>query len=221
LKAPEFTKWLEGESKTLFCPGIPGAGKTMIASIVVDHLIKTFRHCNASLDHKAGVAYIYCGYGRQNEEGLDNLLASLLAQLLLEQVSIPRAIQELYDNRRRTRPSLDKISEELCSVISNYSRVFIVIDALDECSEDSIRGALLSNIFKLQVLSDTRLMATFRPNIKPKFPSSLETLEVRAYEKDIERYLNSRMSRLPMVVRTNEGLQHTIKTRISALVDGM
>jgi hypothetical protein len=42
LKPPQFIEWLEGKKKTLFCPGIPGAGKTMIASIVVDHLRTSF-----------------------------------------------------------------------------------------------------------------------------------------------------------------------------------
>jgi hypothetical protein len=152
----------------------------MMASIVVDHLIKTFRHGDASLGHKTGVACLYCSYGRRNEESLDNLLASLLAQLVLDQVTIPQTIRELHDNSRRTRPSSDKISKKLCSIINTYSRVFIVIDALDECRDDSIRRALLSEIFKMQGLYDTRLMATFWPRIKPEVPSTIETLEIRA-----------------------------------------
>lgn len=221
MKAPEFVEWLEGKTKTLFCPGIPGAGKTIITSIAVDCLNRTFRHGDASLGYKTGVAYLYCNYGRQNEEGLDNLLASLLAQLVLEQVIIPKNIRAWYDNPRQTRPPLDKISEELCSVITNYSRVFIVVDALDEYRNEDIRQALLAEIFKLQGLSDTRLMVTFRPNIKPEFTGSMATLEIRAYEEDVERYLKRRIYQLPMVVRTNDELQHAIMTRISALVDGM
>ena len=34
----EFQAWLNKNKLTLFCPGIPGAGKTMITSIVVNHL---------------------------------------------------------------------------------------------------------------------------------------------------------------------------------------
>ena len=37
-------------------------------------------------------------------------------------------------------------------------------------------------------------MVTFRPDIVPKAPSSVTTLEIRAYEEDVERYLSSQMS---------------------------
>ena len=44
LKTTAFTKWVEGKQSpnTLFCPGIPGAGKTMIVSIVINHLKTSF-----------------------------------------------------------------------------------------------------------------------------------------------------------------------------------
>jgi hypothetical protein len=35
LETTEFKKWLDGSDKTLFCPGIPGAGKTMMAAIAI------------------------------------------------------------------------------------------------------------------------------------------------------------------------------------------
>ena len=39
--SPEFKRWLQGSDKTLFCPGIPGAGKTMMAAITIDHICRT------------------------------------------------------------------------------------------------------------------------------------------------------------------------------------
>src|SRR5262245_58071509 len=41
LESPEFANWLREPGSTLFCPGIPGAGKTMLAAITIDHLLKT------------------------------------------------------------------------------------------------------------------------------------------------------------------------------------
>ncbi|KAL9049918.1 MAG: hypothetical protein Q9162_006945 [Coniocarpon cinnabarinum] len=40
LNSPEFKKWFQGSCKTLFCPGIPGAGKTMMAAVAVEYLIE-------------------------------------------------------------------------------------------------------------------------------------------------------------------------------------
>ncbi|KAN0070269.1 hypothetical protein V8E54_011850 [Elaphomyces granulatus] len=197
LKSTPFIEWLEGKEKTLFCPGIPGTGKTMIASIV------TTRRDNQKVDH---------------------LLASLLGQLAVWQSVVPEFIRELYNKHQRgekPRPSRNEILEALSNITKTYSRTFIVIDALDECKTNHIRNELLSEVYKLQEGSDTRLMVTYRPSIVPNPPSSARELEIRAYEEDIEEYLSGRMSELPSVVQDNNELQCKIKTRILGLVDGM
>jgi Cdc6-like AAA superfamily ATPase len=56
IESDEFKTWLNGTRKTLYCPGIPGAGKTMLISIVIDHLLNTIQ------DESIGIAYIYCNY---------------------------------------------------------------------------------------------------------------------------------------------------------------
>src|SRR5215471_9886748 len=61
LNSDEFQKWLNQSKQTLFCPGIPGAGKTMIVSIVVDHLSAKFKN-----DANISIAYIYCSYQPQH-----------------------------------------------------------------------------------------------------------------------------------------------------------
>ncbi|KAI3534483.1 ankyrin repeat protein [Colletotrichum filicis] len=56
LDCPEFQTWIQTENSTLFCPGLPGAGKTIIASVVVEYLHKRF-----STDPTIGVAVIRRG----------------------------------------------------------------------------------------------------------------------------------------------------------------
>jgi hypothetical protein len=58
---PEFKGWLQGFDKTLFCPGIPGAGKTMMAAIAIDHL------CGTTPCDDIGVAYLFCSYKAQTD----------------------------------------------------------------------------------------------------------------------------------------------------------
>ena len=211
-------EWLEGKKKTLFCPGIPGSGKTMIASIVVNHLKTSFP------DDKTGKAFLYCIYKRQDNQEVDDLLASLLGQLAVWQSIVPKSVRELYDKHQqgeKPRLSRNEIREALCDIIKTYSRTFIIIDALDECKTNHIRNELLSEVYKLQEGSDTRLMVTFRPSIVPNPPSSVRELEIQAHKEDVEEYLSGRMSELPNVVQDNNELQCKIKTRILSLVDGM
>jgi hypothetical protein len=178
LKSTPFIEWLEGKKKTLFCPGIPGTGKTMIASIVVNHLKTSFP------DDKTGKAFLYCNYKRQENQEVDHLLASLLGQLAARQSMVPGPIHKLYDEHRRkgenSRLSQNDIREELHNIIKTYSRTFIVIDALDECETDHVRSELLSEVYKLQEGSDTRLMVTFRPSVVLERPSGVTELNIRA-----------------------------------------
>jgi Cdc6-like AAA superfamily ATPase len=127
-------------NQQLFCPGIPGAGKTIATSIVVGHLQRTFQH-----DVRVGVAYLYCNFRRQ--ENLTDLLLSLLKQLIPP--SIPETVVSLYGRHqaKRTRPSFGEISEALHSIVASYSRAFIIIDALDECRLSDGRHKLMPEIY--------------------------------------------------------------------------
>ena len=44
LNSHEFKLWLRGERPTLFCPGMPGAGKTMLTSLIFHNLQEMFGH---------------------------------------------------------------------------------------------------------------------------------------------------------------------------------
>jgi hypothetical protein len=53
LESSKFQDWLRNSGQTLFCPGIPGAGKIVLTSIVVDYLCKSFQD-------NTTIAYLYC-----------------------------------------------------------------------------------------------------------------------------------------------------------------
>jgi hypothetical protein len=91
LDSAEFQAWLYTKKQTLFCPGIPGSGKTILTSIVVDYLYTKFRK-----DQDVGIAYLYCDFRRQHEQNPEELLASLLKQLIQEQSSPPNSVKILY-----------------------------------------------------------------------------------------------------------------------------
>src|ERR1700733_2712272 len=148
LDSAEFQTWLYTGKQTLFCPGIPGAGKTILTLIVVNDLCNRFRN-----DMTIGIAYIYCNFRQQDEQKVEDLLASLLKELAQYQPSLLGVVKDLYDRHKdnRTRPSFDDISRALQSVASMYSRVFIVVDALDECQvSNDCRSRFLSEVFNLQ-----------------------------------------------------------------------
>jgi hypothetical protein len=220
IDSKEYQTWAQTPKKTLFCPGMPGAGKTILTAIAIDDLTIRFRN-KADI----GIAYLYCNFRRQDEQKTSSLLASLLKQLSQERVSLPDSVKALYEKHRikRTRPSFDEISKTLQSVIAMFSRTFIVIDALDECqTADGCRTRFLSEIFLAQAKLSVNVFATsrFLPQVTERFEGSI-SLEIRASEEDVRRYLNGCMYRLPAFVVRSPDLQEEIKTGIVLLVKGM
>ena len=220
LDSAEFQLWLTTEKQTLFCPGIPGSGKTILTSIVIDKLITQFRN-----DKNIGIAYLYCNFRRRDEQKIDDLLAGLLKQLAQALDPLPDFLKSLYDKHKhnRTRPTLDEILQALESVATLYTKVFIIVDALDEClAIGSHRSKFLSRIFNFQKESGSNLFMTSRhlPEITEIFHGHV-SLEIRALESDVRRYVDGHLSNLPSFVRRSPDLQEEVKTGIVDAVDGM
>lgn len=220
LESAEYQSWVDANKKTLFCPGIPGAGKTILTSVVIEELTTRFQN-----DKSIGIAYIFCNFQRQHEQKVDELLASLLKQLIQGRPSLPDSIKSLYNSHqeKRTRLSLSEISKALQSVVIMYSRVLLVIDALDECQvSNNCRKTFLSELFSLQASCGTNLFATSRfvPEITENFRGS-PLLEIRASPHDVRRYVDGHMSYLPSFVGRSPDLQEEVKTEIVNAVDGM
>ncbi|ESU18178.1 hypothetical protein FGSG_11425 [Fusarium graminearum PH-1] len=220
LQSKEFLDWLAASKQTLFCPGMPGAGKTILTSIVVDSLNSKFDN-----DSEIGIAYIYCNFRRQHEQKIGDLLASVLKQLTQCRSSLPDSVNSLYDSHKtkRTRPSVDEILGLLQSVAAMHSRVFIIIDALDEClASDGCRTRFLSELFNLQTRHGINIFATSRfiPEIMDRFETSL-SIEIRASPDDVARYLEGHIEQLPSFVQHDRQLQEEITTGISEAVDGI
>ena len=121
------------------------------------------------------------------------------------------------------RPLFDEITGTLDSVIAIYSRVFIVVDALDECqASDGCRSRFLSEVFNLQVKSGASIFATsrFLRDITDRFKHNTN-LEICASVDDVRSYLECHMSQLPSFVSRNINLQEEIVTEITQNIDGM
>ena len=242
LDSKEVRDWMWNKGRTLLCTGMPGAGilfwpqglqlegsgaeqpsgKTMLASITIEHLIKTFRS-----QQDNGVAYIYCDYKVEHEQGSPALLASLLKQLVQQKSSVPDHVRELYgqpNNRSKPScPSFKMMFESLSLTVASFSQVYIVVDALDELQQGGqVVQVFLSKLSELKAQSSVNLMLTSRviPRVTDFIQSDV-TLEVRAKKEDVMRYIDAHIEGLPKSVSRSSDLKQTVKGSIVDAVDGM
>ena len=111
--------------------------------------------------------------------------------------------------------------EVLQSVVGLYSRVFIIIDALDEFPVYE-RTALLSRIFELRAKFSANVFATSRfiPDIERQF-QGCSLLPIRADNDDIRTYLDGHRSKLPGFMVNDPCRTRDFKTTVIEAVDGM
>ncbi|UKZ50022.1 hypothetical protein TrVGV298_004279 [Trichoderma virens] len=191
-----------------------------MTAVVIDNLYARYKD-----DAKIGIAYLYCDYRKQYEQKAEDLLANLLKQLTQGQAVIPGCIQTLYSNYKNKpkRPPLHELSEALRSISILYSKVFIIVDALDECrTADGCRKSFLSELFNLQAETNTNIFATARfiQEIEEAFKQT-SSLNITAKDEDVQKYVTANMSRLPSFVLRNPEVQSEIKTAMSKSADGM
>ena len=209
---------LSRKSVTLFCPGIPGAGKTILASIVIDHLQRNLAN------RDVGIAYLYCNFRRVDDQAVEQLLANLVKQLIMNKSPPPRAVVKVYSERNKYE-LLNDLEKMFRTVAALYKDgVFVIVDALDECQmSDDVRSKFIKALLRLQSKrSNVNILATSRPvpDIVEAFDGRSIRLEIVAHRDDIERYVRNQMSNLRTVSKYPD-LQHEIVSCIANVADGM
>lgn len=218
LESDDFQNWLKADNQTLFCPGIPGAGKSFMTSIVVEYLRNNYP--------SSCVAYVYCHSEHQEEQTPTNMLRSILRQLVWNKSPLPKEVRELHDahnTRIGSQPQLAKIALVLKSVIASNARTFIVIDALDECqNNDSSRDILLSELLALQEATGLNVFATSRhQEVEANFNGSL-IQEISATTTDIEIYLEEKITMWEKLHNSDlKNIRQLIKRELVQAADGM
>jgi hypothetical protein len=183
-------------------------------SIVVDHLQ---RHFNGS---DIAVMCIYCNYKEQAVQTVPNLISSLLKQLVQDRSALSHNIKSFckYHQDRDTRPTLDEFLKMLGFEIGTYSKVFIVVDALDESTEDhGTRARLLT---ALQTLPGrVNLMFTSRNllSIARQFQGT-KRLDIQSHGEDLRKYVQGRIT---LARRHLIGLQDMIEDKVVKVAGGM
>jgi hypothetical protein len=190
----------------------------MMAAIAIDHL-------GTLAQADVGLAYVFCNYKSQVDQNLYGLLSALLKQLVQSRADLAVPVTRLYDHhsKQKSRPSLNEIFIALLTVCSNQARVYIVMDALDECTDqDGTRSQLIEKLGELQMSTDVRLLFTSRfiPEITAKFRLD-PVLEVRASEEDVKRFVAGQIPRLPSCIRRDDELMRAVQRKIVEAIDGM
>ena len=154
-------------------------------SVIINHLRQSRPEESKG---RIGTTFIYLKYN-ETDQTFDNILSSLLKQLLQDPEDTPPNLLSLYERHRdrNTSPTIDEISQALSTMIESHEEVFCIIDALDECNE----GLRLELVEKLEILGP-KLRVLITSRYLDSIAEELEVyqrFEIRANKADIEHFI--------------------------------
>ena len=225
LQSPEFKSWKESDGSIMWLFGIPGAGKTILSSTVVDHL--TIR--DESLPAHP-LAYFYFDFNDQGKQTAIGCLRSLTHQLCAHTAQIPDSIIALHAACHGRSASAAELTGALKVLLDETPKAYIVIDALDECKEEegdrerTILFQTLSNL--ISSTKNLNLFFTSRP--EPDIRDAMTELESIKMElkgdgvhDDISSYIISYLSNDLRMKKWPEDAKKAVISDLSSKANGM
>lgn len=226
LQSHQFKRWREVAASRLWLYGIPGCGKTILSSTVVENLLQ---HCQN--DTSMVTVYFYFDFNDALKQDPELMLRSLLSQLLQRLETIPTGLDALFSScgNGEQRPSLYALLEVAPEVIRQFTHAYIVLDALDECTQrpelmdmlGTVAGWPLTNMHLLMTSRKERDLELSLQSLVIK----CDTLCLQRYvvDEDILRYVKQRLRDDQRLEKWSKdaGIKQEIETALMSGAQGM
>jgi hypothetical protein len=174
------------------------------------------------------IACVYFDHKQDDKFNPAYIIRSILQHIVQRKGRVSEKIHRFYSAHEngKDKASLGEATSALDTELSNFSKVFLVLDALDESNKDS-RIRVLDELQKLQ--RNTCVMVTGRPRITSDIESifqgqGFKTLEIHAQDIDVEQYVQSELKSRPSLgekVSRDPGLQKLILNTVVPKAQGM
>lgn len=125
----QFFHWKDRPNSFLWLHGFVGCGKTILCSTVISNI----RKHTASVA-KTVLAFYYFDFSNQIKAQASSCLRSIVLQLAQRSRDIT-ALENLHRVYTTSTPPTNELLEVLRYILQSFQRVYIVVDALDECTD--------------------------------------------------------------------------------------
>jgi hypothetical protein len=218
----EFNDWYSTPRARLWCRGIPGGGKSVLAAAIIEECLQ-----QNGKDPDKAVAYFFCTYRQPLSQDPRSILSSLCMQLALQNEDafeiLQDAYRELYDGYMNTQPAPESLLEVLQRISSCFARVYLVVDSVDECGDHTEENTVTLAQVAATQKGDAINMALLSRNevvIRHITENKFKHVEIEAWTEDVQLYVASELSQR-IITRKLRLKDPTLKDLIIArLVEG-
>ncbi|PGH18846.1 hypothetical protein AJ79_00259 [Helicocarpus griseus UAMH5409] len=223
LESHEYSDWLAGRGRlcqTLCCHGNPGSGKSVMTSLVIDELRDKAKPEKG--ESKIGVAYFYCDYKDQIYQTPENILGSLLKQLLRQLREIPQDVLDIYKERVKLSKhfelaDVNTLLEKL-KLGYHFWRVYVCLDAIDEVKDAGILLECLQNLPPFVHILLTIRSSALR--IVENHITRSRYIEIEARGSDIRRFLEHAIANANEPEIMDDEFRNNIYNKIADTANG-
>lgn len=193
-KSKNFRLWLEpnGDLRILWGSGLPGAGKTVLAALVIDLLQKMAKERGGEIC----VGYVYFRYSDNTKMTVRGLLEILVKQVVQQRPDLLPLAQEVYAEHLEegTQPSEAQLLGLLQHATESVAMVF-ALDALDEAPTE-IQLDLVKKLTSL----NCKIFITSRPikTVEAQIHNAYH-FPIVAQEEDLDLLINGKLDSSPFI----------------------
>ncbi|KAL0939788.1 uncharacterized protein CTRU02_206398 [Colletotrichum truncatum] len=233
IQHPRFIQWEESScSSLLWLNGQMGFGKSYLTSKVIDrYRYQSGIAPSTAATNDEGFAHFYCDRSNIDRRNAKSVLSSYIVQLLAvsrHQHKWHGLLRPFCDDSDAARRGLEltDCKRIVTQLIETYPRSILVLDALDECEEESRQD--LIDFFRGLVDEATKPVKIFvssRPETdiaKSMGRSNIIEISTLDNKGDIERYIHTVLRKhRPGSVWEENRIQDNVKEALLSKSDGM
>ena len=166
-----------------------------------------------------GYAYFYFTFRDELKQTTEGFLRSVIVQLSAQRPSLPEEVRNLYDVhiKQQHEPTVRNLTQVLVSLLQTFRKTHLMIDALDECSEQEAMLDLISQILtadphsgKTSVVIASRLERAIEIILQEIVTDSI-CIQSKVIEADIRVLVQNRLSHDPRMKRHSNSIKEELK----------
>ncbi|KAH0548311.1 hypothetical protein GP486_007995, partial [Trichoglossum hirsutum] len=192
----QYAGWKANPDSFLWLHGIPGCGKTILSSTVVEDVL---HYCDRGFNLRA--VYFYFDFNDTEKQQYEKMIRSLVTQLSTQCTSMPEALELLFSSKinGKQQPMASELLVILRHMVRDLSETFIILDALDECKEREDLLSVIGEIAgwktgKLHVLVTSRREKDIEEGIKHLVDDKNKIcIQSALVNRDISSYIHERL----------------------------
>jgi len=225
LDSEVFTRW-KMQRPLLWLHGKAGCGKTVLSSTVIARVLQ-----ECDIDSKMAVAYFYFDFNDLEKQRSDNMMRSLVTQLSAQSTKHLKELESLFSscNNGQRQPDSQRLPLVLKEIIEVSDKTYIIIDALDECSnmeelQENIGEIQRWGLPQLHMLLTSRRLMDIEEMIDPLTDDEDRIcIQSALVDADIRTYVHERLQidRRFKRWRSKPHVQEEIKMELMKKADGM